>query len=68
MIFYIMTYTWIKDLLDKGYKIYRTDWEDKSWFVRMDGDKLQVFKNKKYQKFLPSINDLSTDNWTIKRN
>lgn len=67
MIFYVMTYTWIKDLLDKGYKIYRTDWEDKSWFVMKNENELQVFKDKKYCKFIPSINDFSTDKWTIKR-
>lgn len=62
-----MNYNIVKDLLYKGYKLKKYNWS-KDTFLSLDENSSVVLnKSENYKlKFLPGIEDLKSNDWTIK--
>lgn len=65
-----MNYNYIKSILESGFSITRTSWDDDQ-YVFMDAKSSELFirnnTRKTTKRFIPSISDLTVNDWTIKR-
>lgn len=65
-----MNYNTIMSILESGFSITRTSWDD-DMYVFMDESSSELFVRNNTKKstkpFTPSISDLTANDWTIKR-
>ena len=60
-----MDYTILKDLLEEGRSIKKYNWENES--VKLYKKELYIIndKGKRLRKFIPSLEDLKSTDWTL---